>query len=129
MEVDSFGKGGKKDKKGKGDGTNGKKGDRGQHQKQNPDPGKDVVCWHCGKRGHLSTECWSISKNQSGSGGIQKQANENRRTSQAKEQARWNSENKLQWCNHSRSRLLRALWTWRQVELLSDHRTLIPKVG
>ena len=72
MEVDSFGKGGKKSKtskKGKGDSKNGKKG--GQNQNQNPNPSKDVVCWNCCKKGHLSTQCWSNLKNQSGSGGIQ----------------------------------------------------------
>ena len=69
MEVDSFGKGGKKGKKGKGHGKSGKK--EGQPRNQNPNPSKDVVCWHCGKRGHLSTECWSNPKNQSGSGGTQ----------------------------------------------------------
>ena len=72
MEVDSFGKGGKKGKKGKkgkGDGKNGKK--EGQHQNQSPNPNKNVDCWHCGKEGHLSTECWSDPKNQSGSGGGQ----------------------------------------------------------
>ena len=46
-----------------------------------------------------------------------KEAKENRRTSQAREQARWNRENKLQWCNHSRSQLLRAL---QRLKLLSD---------
>ena len=44
---------------------------KGQHQNQNPNPNKDSVCWHCGKKGHLSTECWSNPKNQSGSGGTQ----------------------------------------------------------
>ena len=53
MDVDSYGKGGKKGKKGKGDGING------------PNPSKDVVCWHCGKKGHLSTECRSNPENQS----------------------------------------------------------------
>ena len=28
-----------------------------------------VVCWHCGKKVHLSTERWSNPKNKSGSGG------------------------------------------------------------
>ena len=51
-----------------------------------------------------------------------KEAKENRRTSQAKEQARWNRENKLQWRNHNNSQLLRAL-SWRRLKLLSDHRT------
>ena len=44
VEVDSFGKGSKKGKKGKGDVKNGKK----ESQHQNPNPSKDVVCWHCG---------------------------------------------------------------------------------
>ena len=39
MEVDGFGKGGKK---GKGDGKSGK--NEGQHLNQNPLPSKDVVC-------------------------------------------------------------------------------------
>ena len=69
MEVDSFGKGGKKGNKGKSDCKSVKK--EGQHQNHNPNPSKDVVCWHCGKKGHLSTECWSNSKNQSCSGGTQ----------------------------------------------------------
>ena len=42
MEVDNFGKGGKKGKKGKGDGKSGKK--EGQHQNQSPTPSKEVVC-------------------------------------------------------------------------------------
>ena len=42
MEVDNFGKGGKKGKKGKGDGKSGKK--EGQHQNQSPNPSKEVVC-------------------------------------------------------------------------------------
>ena len=54
-----------------------------------------------------------------------KDEKENRRTAQAQEQARWNRENKLQWWNHSRNWLLRALLTWRRLKLLSDHRTLI----
>ena len=69
MEVESFGKKGKKGKKGKGDGKSGKK--EGQHQNRNPNPSKDVVCWHCEKKGHLSTERWSNPKNQSGSSGTQ----------------------------------------------------------
>ena len=72
MEVDSFRQGGRKGKegkKGKGDGESVKRD--GQHQNQNPNPSKDVVCWHCGKEGHLRTECWSNPKNQSGSNGIQ----------------------------------------------------------
>ena len=40
MEVDSFGKGGKKGKKMRGDGKNVKK--QGQHQNQSPHPNKDV---------------------------------------------------------------------------------------
>ena len=50
MEVDSFGK---ECKKRKGDGKNVKK--EGQHQNQGPNPIKDAVCWHCSKKGHLST--------------------------------------------------------------------------
>ena len=46
IDVDSIGKGGK----------NGKREGKGQHQSQNPNQSNDVVCWHCGKRGHLSTE-------------------------------------------------------------------------
>ena len=57
----------KKGKKGKGDGKRSKQ--EGQHQ--NPNPSKDVVCWHCGKKGHMSTECWSDPQNQSGSGATQ----------------------------------------------------------
>ena len=68
MDVDRFGK---KGKKGKGDGKNGKKGGTGQNQSQNPNTNLGVVCWLCGKKGHLSTECWSNPKNQSGSGGGQ----------------------------------------------------------
>ena len=70
--MDSFGKGGKKGKKGKkgkGDGKNVKK--EVQHQNQRLNPTKAVVCWHCGKKGHSSTECWSNPKNQNGSGGFQ----------------------------------------------------------
>ena len=62
MEVDSFGKGGKKGKKGKNE---------GQHQNQHPNSSKDVVCLHGGKKGYVSTEFWSNPKNQSGSGGTQ----------------------------------------------------------
>ena len=72
MEVDSFGKGGNKGKTGKtgnGDGKNGKK--EGQNQNQNLNPSKDIVCWHCGKNGLLSSECLSNPKNQSGSSGNQ----------------------------------------------------------
>ena len=44
-----------------------------------------------------------------------KDAEENHKTAQAKQ--------------HSRSQLLRALQTRRRLKLLSDHRTLITKVG
>ena len=127
MEVGSFGKGGKKGKKGnkrKSDGKSVKK--EGQHQNQSPNPDKNVVCWHCGQKGHL------------GAGRIHslalvelktKEAKENRRTPQAKEQARWNKENKLQWRSHNSNQLLRALKTWRRLKLLSDHRIWITKVG
>ena len=66
MEVDSFGKGGKrgkrgkKGKKGKGDGKSGKK--EGQHQNQGPNPNKDVVCWHCAKKGHFEQRVLVESK-------------------------------------------------------------------
>ena len=126
MKVDSFGKGGKKGKrgkKGKGDGKRGKK--EGQHQNQNPNPSKDIVCWHCGKHGMLieSKEFIWLRRN---SKQRRPRKTEER---QAKEQARWNRENKLQWWNHSRSQLLRALQTWRRLKPLSDHRTQITKVG
>ena len=68
----SFVKGGmkgNKGKKGKGDSKNDKKEDKGENQSQNPNPSMDAVCWHCGEKGHLSTECWSNPTNQSGSGG------------------------------------------------------------
>ena len=39
---------------------------------------KHVVCWHCGKKGHLSTECWSNPKNQPGSGGTQNRGGKGR---------------------------------------------------
>ena len=47
------------------------KPEEGQHQNDDPNPGKDVVCWHCDKKGHLSTECWSNPKNQSSTSGTQ----------------------------------------------------------
>ena len=68
MDVDSFGKGGEKGKKGKGECKNGKKRSKGESQ--NPNPSKDV-CGHSGKKGHLSTESWSNPKNPSGCGGMQ----------------------------------------------------------
>ena len=55
----------RKGKEGKGDGK------RGQHQNPNPNPSKDAVCWHCGRKSHLSAACWSNPKNQSGSRGTQ----------------------------------------------------------
>ena len=73
MYVDISGKEGKEGEKGKGDGKKGKKGGKGQNQNQNQNPSKDVVCWHGGEKGHLSTEYWSNPKNQSGSGGGQKE--------------------------------------------------------
>ena len=60
---------GKKGKKGKGDGKRCKK--EGQHQNQNPNPSNDAVCWHCGKKDDMSTECWSKPRNQPGCGGTQ----------------------------------------------------------
>ena len=75
MDVDNLGKGGKKGKKGKGDG---KKGGEGQNQSQNPNSSKDVVCWHCDKHGHLSTERWSNPKNQAGSSGNRNKKTEER---------------------------------------------------
>ena len=68
----------KKGKKGKGDGKNGKTGGTGQNQGQNPNPSKDALSWHCGKKRHLSTECWLNPKNQSGSGGIPKKEGKGR---------------------------------------------------
>ena len=85
MDGASFGKGGKKGKKGK-------KGGKGHNQSQNPNPSKDVGCWHSGKKSHLRTECWSNpqksdwlqSQNKGGKG-------------KAKEWALWNKETKLHW--------------------------------
>ena len=71
MDVDSFGKGGKKSKKGEGDSKNGKKEGEDQNQSQNPNPNNEVVCWVCCEKGHLCTECWSNPQNQSASGGGQ----------------------------------------------------------
>ena len=48
-----------------------KRGGNCQNLSQNPCAQNVVVCWHCGKKGHLSTECWSAPKNQSGSRGGQ----------------------------------------------------------
>ena len=48
----------------------------GQHQNQNPNLSKDTVCWHCGKKSHLSTECWSNPLNPFGSGGTQNKGGE-----------------------------------------------------
>ena len=71
----------------------------------------------------MSTECWSNHKNQSGSGATQNKGGKGKpKTSQAREQARRNRENKLQWWNQNRSQLLRAPLTWRRLKLLSlDH--------
>ena len=71
MEVDTFGKGGKKGKngkKGKGEGKSVKKVNirsRTRIQVRN------VVCWHCGQKGHLSIGYWSNPKNQFDSCGTQ----------------------------------------------------------
>ena len=63
MDVDGFGKGGKK-------------GGKGQNWSQNPNPNKDVVCRQCGKQGHLSTEGGSNPKSQSCPGGGQHKGGE-----------------------------------------------------
>ena len=55
----------------KGDGKNVNK--ECQYQNQSTNPIQDVVCWYCGKKGHLSTECCSNLKNQSSTSGTQKQ--------------------------------------------------------
>ena len=103
MDVDSFGKGGKKGKKGNGDGKNSKKGGTGQNQSLNSTPIKEVVCWHCGNQGHLSTQCWSNPKSQSGFGGGHHKGGKDQSTAQAKERALWNKETKLQLWNSSRN--------------------------
>ena len=120
MEVDSFGKGDKKGKKGKGDGKSGKK--EGQHQNQNPNPSKDVVCWHYDKKGHLSTECWSNPKNQSGSGGNQNKGGKGKPKNVTGQGAgSLERENQLYRWNHSRGQVLRALWRpWRLARTRND---------
>ena len=64
----------------------------GQKQNQDPNPSKDVVCWHCGKTSVGRVRRISLVPVDSKT----KEAKENRRTAQANEQARWNRENKLQ---------------------------------
>ena len=51
------------------DGKSGKKED--QHQNQNSNPARTLFVGIRGNKGHLSTECWSNPKNQSGYGGTQ----------------------------------------------------------
>lgn len=60
MDVDSFSrKGGKKGGKGDGRGNNkGGKNKNGKGTKGQQNVG-DRECWNCGKKGHLSAECWS----------------------------------------------------------------------
>ena len=76
MDVDRFGKGGKK----------GKKEGKGQHQSQNPN--KDVVCCaqNVGRIQRISPAPVELKT---------KEVKENRRKAQAK--AHWNRENELQW--------------------------------
>ena len=66
----------------------------GQHQNQSPNPCKDVVCWHCGMKSHLRTD--SVGRIQRiGPAPAKlktKEVKENRRTPQAREQARWHKE-------------------------------------
>ena len=108
-EVYSFGNGSKKGKNGKGVGLSGKK--EGQRQDQNPNPSKDVVCWHYGKKSHLAQNIGRIQKIHLIPVELKtKEAKENRRTAQAREQARWSRENMLQWWSRNRSQLLRALY-------------------
>ena len=119
MEVDRFGKGGKT---GKGDGKNAKK--EGQHQNQSPNPNKDVACWHCGKKDIWARNVGRIQRISPAPVELKtKEAKGHRRTTQAREQVRWNKENQLQGRNHNSNQLLRAFWTWRRLKLLSDHRT------
>ena len=68
--------------------VDGKSVKKGQHQNQNPTPSKDAVCRHCSTKGHLSTECWSNPKNLSGSELETKEAKQNRRAAQEREQTR-----------------------------------------
>ena len=65
-------------------------------------------------KGHLSTECWSNPKNQSGSGRTQNKGGKGK---------------PKHGTGKGGSQLLRAFQTWRQLKLLSDHRTQITKVG
>ena len=75
-------------KQGKGDGKGMR--DKGQAQRQNQsqssNPNMDAVCWHCGKKGHLSTERWARPKNSRASDeAIATLAEENRKVTRANE--------------------------------------------
>ena len=61
MDVDSFGRGGKKGK------------EEGHERKgRNQNSSKDVHGWHCGNKGLLSTGCWSgIQKGKQGAGSLE----------------------------------------------------------
>ena len=65
MDVDSFGK------KGKGEQERPDRRQRSKSDSESESKQGRFVCWHCGERGHMSTECWSNPMNQSGPGGIQ----------------------------------------------------------
>ena len=86
MDLGAFGKGkGKQNKgkhgKGKGRGKQGQQGQGLQGQQGQGRHGRDknkgsMECWNCGKRGHLSKDCWSKNDNK----GIKENTRRSRRT-------------------------------------------------
>ena len=117
-----------KGKQGKGDGK-GQRG-KGPAQSQSSNPKMDAVCWHRGKKGHLSAERWARPKNSRAlDEAIATVAEENRKATRATEQALWNKETNLQLRIHSRNQLSRSLLTWQRLSDQRNHQMWIQMLG
>ena len=82
---------------------------------------KDVVCRYCDERGHLSTECWSNPKSQSGFGGTQNKGQPKKST--GKGTGSLEREEQAAVVEQQPQLALATLWTSCRLRLLSDHRT------